>query len=339
MDGNSLGLGRLEEGQRVSVHVGLDQRAADLAALGLHEGVRHAAADDQLVDAIQQVLQHGQLGAHLGATNHGGHRLFRTAEHLLQRFDLTLHEEAKSLVLREETGNHRCRGVGAVCRAERIVDVEVPILGQLAGKELIPGLLLSVEAEVLQDGNLTGSEGLRHLQGLVAHAVGSELHRTAEVALQRRDDVAKGQVGIGSLWTTEVAHQDHAAPRVEHMLDGRQGGADARVVGHSSAAVLGRLGHRNVEVNADQGAHAVKGEVLKGHDGGRGGLHGGGESKGNQENRVDQPTRSATRAGSSAIGTRTCSMVSRSRRVTALSSRVSWSMVMHSGVPMASWRR
>ena len=45
------------------------------------------------------------------------------------------------------------------------------------------------------------------------------------------------------------------------------------------------------------------------------------------------------RARSSAIGTRVCSMVSRSRTVTQLSVIVSLSMVTQNGVPMASWRR
>ena len=77
--------------------------------------------------------------------------------------------------------------MGAVHRAEGIVDVEVAILGELTGKELIARLLLSVEAEVLQDGNLSGREGLCHLQCLVTHAVGGKLHRTAKVAFQRRE--------------------------------------------------------------------------------------------------------------------------------------------------------
>ncbi len=39
------------------------------------------------------------------------------------------------------------------------------------------------------------------------------------------------------------------------------------------------------------------------------------------------------------IGTRTCCIVSRSRTVTQLSTKVSLSTVTHIGVPMASWRR
>ena len=42
---------------------------------------------------------------------------------------------------------------------------------------------------------------------------------------------------------------------------------------------------------------------------------------------------------SSLIGTRTCSIESRSRTVTVPSFIVSLSMVTQNGVPMASWRR
>lgn len=47
----------------------VQQRAADLvAALRLQEGVGHAAADDQGVGDLQQVVDHGQFVGDLGAT-------------------------------------------------------------------------------------------------------------------------------------------------------------------------------------------------------------------------------------------------------------------------------
>ena len=54
---------------------------------------------------------------------------------------------------------------------------------------------------------------------------------------------------------------------------------------------------------------------------------------------AQNPRRSATSLSRSSIGTRTCSVVSRSRIVTALSSSESKSTVTHSGVPISSWRR
>ena len=41
--------------------VGLEHRAADLVPLGLEEGVRHAAADQQPVRAAKQTADYGKL--------------------------------------------------------------------------------------------------------------------------------------------------------------------------------------------------------------------------------------------------------------------------------------
>ena len=51
------------------------------------------------------------------------------------------------------------------------------------------------------------------------------------------------------------------------------------------------------------------------------------------------PVRRRSSATSPSMGTRTCSVLSRSRTVTALSSRESKSTVTHHGVPTSSWRR
>ena len=57
----------------------LDQRFADLVPLRLQEGVRHAAADDERVDLVQQVLDDADLVADLGAAEDGDERLGRAS--------------------------------------------------------------------------------------------------------------------------------------------------------------------------------------------------------------------------------------------------------------------
>ena len=54
---------------RVVDAVALQQALADRVALGHEERVGHAAADDERVDAVHQVLQHGDLAADLGAAD------------------------------------------------------------------------------------------------------------------------------------------------------------------------------------------------------------------------------------------------------------------------------
>ena len=60
-------------------HVVLEQRLADLVALGLEEGEAHAAADEQLVDLGQQRLDDGELVGDLRAAEHHHVRLLGVA--------------------------------------------------------------------------------------------------------------------------------------------------------------------------------------------------------------------------------------------------------------------
>src|SRR5690606_20907058 len=55
----------------------LDQRGADLLALRLEEGVRHAAAHQDGVDPVEQVPQNVDLVGNLRATDDGDEGVFR----------------------------------------------------------------------------------------------------------------------------------------------------------------------------------------------------------------------------------------------------------------------
>ena len=100
-----------------------------LAALGLEEGVGHGAADQQLVDALEQVLEHADLVGHLGAADDGDEGALDVAEQLAEELHLALHQQAHALV-GDELGDAHRRGVGPVRGAERIVDVDVRVAGQ-----------------------------------------------------------------------------------------------------------------------------------------------------------------------------------------------------------------
>ena len=54
--------------------VGLEQRVADLVALGREEGEAHAAADDERVDHREQGVDDAELVADLGPAEHGDER-------------------------------------------------------------------------------------------------------------------------------------------------------------------------------------------------------------------------------------------------------------------------
>ena len=55
----------------------LAQRLADIDAARGEEGVGHAAADDQVLDLADEVLEHGQLGRNLGPADHRRDRAAR----------------------------------------------------------------------------------------------------------------------------------------------------------------------------------------------------------------------------------------------------------------------
>ena len=97
---------------------------------GEQEGVGHAAADDQLVDLGGEVGEHGDLGRHLGAADHGRGRPLGLVEHAAQRVDL-LHQQRPG-VGRQQPRDGIGRGVRAMRGREGIVDEDVAELGQRA---------------------------------------------------------------------------------------------------------------------------------------------------------------------------------------------------------------
>ena len=85
----TAGLGLLEDGQGLCVHLRLDQAGADGAALRLNECVGHAAAHNQAVHAADEVFDDAEFGAHFGASDDGGQGLFGVGQDLVQRIDFT----------------------------------------------------------------------------------------------------------------------------------------------------------------------------------------------------------------------------------------------------------
>ena len=138
----------------------LDDRLADLQPLRLQERVRHAAADQQLVDAREQVLDDVDLARHLRPADDGDERPLRVPERLAQVVELLLHQEAGRR-LRHEARDPLGRRVGAVRAAERVVHVDVRQRGELLGERGIVLFLGGVEAQVLEQEDAAGRERRR----------------------------------------------------------------------------------------------------------------------------------------------------------------------------------
>ena len=136
--------------------VGLQQRVADPVALGGQERVAHAAADEQSVDALEQVGDHAELVGDLRAAQDDDVRAVRVGEHLLE--DLRLLQDEPAGGVRQQLGDVGHRGLLAVHDPEAVGDVDVGQCGQLVGERAALGGVLAglarVEPDVLQQRHL-----------------------------------------------------------------------------------------------------------------------------------------------------------------------------------------
>ena len=91
---DTLGLGLVEKLQREGEALVVAEGIADLAAGGLHEGVGHAAADEQGVDLFNQVGDDADLVLDLGAAEDGHEGALGVGDGLAEEVQLLADEEA-----------------------------------------------------------------------------------------------------------------------------------------------------------------------------------------------------------------------------------------------------
>ncbi|BFO20549.1 hypothetical protein SHKM778_69370 [Streptomyces sp. KM77-8] len=227
----------------------LEQRRADLVALGLEEGVRHAAADEDAVGLAEQLVDDGELVGDLGAAEGDDVGPPDVVGELLQDADLGGDEVAG--VVRQPRGEVEDRGVPPVHRAEAVAHVDVgeggePV-GEVAALGVVLGRLTGVEAEVLDDGDLAVGKAGDGGGGGLADGVGRERHAGAEEFIEARGGRGEREGGVrGALGAAQVRADDHAGARLGEGPDGGQHGADTAVVGDGGAV------QRHVEVGTDE---------------------------------------------------------------------------------------
>ena len=124
------------------------------------------------------------LARHLGAADDRRERPLGPLEEPRQRLDLALHEQAG--IGGQQLGDADRRGVGAVGRAECVVDVELGVVGQRLREGRVVLLLLDVEAEVLEQQRLARPQPLDGV-------LGAEPERVAGAR-----DVRAGGAGSGA---------------------------------------------------------------------------------------------------------------------------------------------
>ena len=110
----------LENVARGALLVVLDERLADRLALRFQERVRHGAADQQAIDARDQVLDHLDLVRHLGAAEDGDIRPRGIAHRLAEVAKLAFHQQPGAAPPEEsERSRRRMRARDAPRRRRR----------------------------------------------------------------------------------------------------------------------------------------------------------------------------------------------------------------------------
>ena len=255
-----MGLGQDLLGQRHLV--GLVERFADLFALGEAEGVGHAAADEDGVGFLEQGAENADFVAHLGPAQDDKERTLGIGELCAEVAEFFLHEQAGGGFL-GEAGTGLGGGVGAVGRAEGVVDVKLGGAEELLGEGGIVLFLLGMEADIFQEEDIARLEGGAELVGFGADAVGRELDRFAqdfgEVGGNRLEGILLLRLALGA---AEVAGEDEGGALFQKKLQRGQGFLDAGVVGNLRAFGGGFEG--DVEIHPDENLFALGLEILNG---------------------------------------------------------------------------
>ncbi len=221
-------------------------------ALRGQERVRHAAADEELVDLRQQRLDDAEFVGDLRAAEHHRVGMLRVAGERAQHLDL---------------GEHQAAGVGgqplcdvvdrrllAVHHAETVGDeggVRADQRGQLVGQRAALGIVLAglagFEADVLQQRDRAVGQPGDHRLRRVAHQVGGQRDIGAEQFAEPPGDRGQRELRVRlTLGPPQVRGQHHLGAGLGQLLDRRQGRAHPAVVGDLLAV------QRHVEVGAHQ---------------------------------------------------------------------------------------
>ncbi len=156
----------------------------------------------------------------------------------------------------EVDGHAGRRGVGAVRRAEGVVDVDLGEGGEALGEGGVVPLLARVEAGVLEDEDVAVGERRHGRLGHRADAVGGEGDGRAEELPELLRHRGERVLRVGRpLRLAEVGGEDDPRSLLAGEADRREGLRDPRVVLHD--AVL----DRDVEVDAQEDAAAGELEV------------------------------------------------------------------------------
>ena len=266
-----LGLGNHLQG--IAQFVALAQAGANGTALGLGKGIGHAAADDDGVGLVQQVVDDADLIADLGAAQHrheGALGIIQGAAHDLQ---LLGHQQAAD---GGQIGGHAGGGgVSAMDAAESVGHVQLRHVGHGLGQRgIVLGLAL-FKAGILQQHDLAGLQSGGLGSGVLTHhVVGKDDLPAQQLAQTLRHGgqsqlaqgllpILLGDIGLvlalfhllfhvggeGGGGLAQMGAGDDGSALVQQIADGGQGRHDALVAGDGAGLLV--LGHVKVAAQQD----------------------------------------------------------------------------------------
>ena len=216
-------------------HVGLVQGLADGHSGRCQESIRYAAADHELVDFREQVLEHRELGRYLGSADDRDERPRRLVQRALERIELAGEQRPGAGHGRLERDAVRAR-FRSMRSPERVHDEHVAERRHPLRELRVVLLLPLQEPDVLEQGDFAW-RGV----GIVELAI-DETHGPIEQGRKRLGDRRERQRGIALpfLRTAEMRHHEHAGALPDRMAQRREGRSQACVARDSCRRQSGR---------------------------------------------------------------------------------------------------
>ena len=236
-------------------HVFLNQGLADFVALSLEEGEEHAAADDEAISFVEQVLDDAELVGNLGATENDGEWTLWAFGSARECLDFLLDEQASC------TWQNGCDiVVGALCavnHAEAIGDEDVSELGELfsilVANSLILGGLFWVEAHVLEQNDVAILHSCNLSLSILTIGVMCEndvhTHELTEAGSNRSERELRNNL---ALWTAEMSHHDDLGTLIVQFGQSWECSTNTTIISNLRAI------ERDIKIGAHQNALAGK---------------------------------------------------------------------------------
>ena len=206
----------------------------------------HAAADDDGVYLVNHVVYDIDFIGNLGTAQNSHEGALGSFKGVTDEFDFLFNEVAGNGG--NEFGDSLVGGMATVSAAEGIVYGDVSQLCKLLGEARVVFLFFGMEAEIFQQENIAWLQLGGGSFGYFTYAVGGEGYFLAQKLGEALGYRSQRHFGDDlSFRAAEMAGEDEGGALLQQIVYGRQGSADALVVGDFLLIVQG-----NIEVGTDK---------------------------------------------------------------------------------------